>query len=217
MPPKNHDGLLPVLDPLRGMILQLALHTSYSGITRAILILDEEPSDLFGALQPLVKFIKGRRLPEPLIVNRAFVMDSLDSFPLEFLDIQSSYENLFQVEDLLAGLCFAAADLRLQMERELKSKWLLTRQAVLENPWKSERVTQVMRVSREAIHPVLKGFFALVGQKAPLVLNDAVIQAAGIAACDLSPLLDPIAGIADVYRYIGMLSQLTKRVQGWQL
>jgi hypothetical protein len=217
MRPQNHDGLPQVLEPLRAKLLQVALHTSYGGLERAILILDEDPADFFDALQPLVKFIKNRKLAEPLIVNRAFVMGSLDSFPLEFLDIQSACVSLFQTEDLLGSLKFQPADLRLQMERELKSKWLLTRQAVLENPFKEDRVARVIQVSREAIHPVLKGFFALHGQIPPPDLIVAVEKAAPIAMCDLSPLIDPISGISDVYRYIGMLEKLNQRVQGWQL
>jgi len=214
---RTHDGILATLEGVRDNLAQVVLHTSYSGIRRAVVIFGEDPANIFTALRPLVKFIKMRRLPEPLIVNRDFVLDSLDSFPLEFLDIQSACEPLLTNADVLAGLEFARADIRLQMERELKSKWLLTRQAVLEDPFHTERVAKVVQISRGAIHPVLKGFFALVGQLPPLSLTEAVQNGAAIAACDLSPLLDPITGLEDVNRYIDMLAHLCRRVQGWQL
>lgn len=217
MPNPNHDGILAVLEHLRGSLLQVALHTNYSGIQRAVVIFDEDPPDFFVALQPLVKFIKKKRLPEPLIVNRAFVMDSLDSFPLEFIDIQSAYTSLMATEDLIAGLSFNPADIRLQMERELKSKWLLTRQAVLEHTSKDQHVAKVMQMSRQSIHPFLKGFMALAGENPPPDLEQAIFRAATISACDLSPVVDPIAGIGDVYRYIAMLEQLNRRVQDWKL
>lgn len=211
----RHDDLMSYLRDLRENLLQVAIYKGYDGVEHAILIFEDDPPSFFDVLQPLVRVIRKRRLPEPLIVNRIFVENSLDSYPLEFLNMQTSYRNLLANTDILKGLRFAKADLRLQMERELRSKWLLTRQAVLENPYKTAQVRDAIQRSRTAIHPVLKGFFALVDRTIPAKLDEALAGAENISGVELGPLTIPITGILDANRYISTLNALISRVQGW--
>jgi len=213
----RHDDLMSYLRDLRENLLQVAIYKGYDGFEHAILIFEDDPPSFFDVLQPLVRVIRKRRLPEPLIVNRIFVENSLDSYPLEFLNMQTSYRNLLANTDILKGLRFAKADLRLQMERELRSKWLLTRQAVLENPYKTAQVRDAIQRSRTAIHPVLKGFFALKDLSVPKELAEAIELATPISGVDLNPLQLTITGIQDASRYIAMLDALMTRVQGWVL
>lgn len=213
----RYDDLMSTLRELKDNLLQVAVYTGYDKAERAVLIFEDDPPAFFEALQPLVRLIRKRRLPEPLIVNRVFVESSLDSYPLEFLNMLTSYRNLLANTDILKGLSFAKADLRLQMERELKSKWLLTRQALLENPFKLPLVRDVILRSRTALHPVLKGFFALVDEPVPKELDHAVEGAERISGCELSHFGYPITGIQDATRYINMLERLMTRVQEWRI
>lgn len=212
----RYDDLSSILRELKDYLLQVAVYSGYDKIERAVLIFEDDPPAFFEALQPLVRAIRKRRLPEPLIVNRVFVESSLDSYPLEFLNMQTSYRNLLANNDILKGLSFAKADLRLQMERELKSKWLLTRQAVLENPYKLALVREAILRSRTAVYPVLKGFFALVDEPVPKTLNEAIEGAERISGCELAPFAYSITGSPDATRYINMLGQLVTRVQEWK-
>lgn len=212
----NYAGLSAILNPLEKHILQAALFTDYSGVERAVIIFDTDPPDLFNALQALVRFIRRNHLPEPWILNREFVLNSQDSYPLEYLNMLGSYRNIECREDILATLKFSPADIRLQMERELRGKWLLTRQAILENPFKLSLIRNVILNSRMAIYPVLKGFFCLKALPVPAKLDDAIAQAGDIAGLDLSALKHPITGIDDANQYLDMLNKLMKKVQDWK-
>ena len=72
-----------------------------------------------------------RRFSRPLFMDREYIDGSLDSFPIEFLNMKERYELLYG-EDVLAGVHVDLADLRLQIERELKGKWIHLLQGWLE-------------------------------------------------------------------------------------
>ena len=59
----------------------------------------------------------------PLFIARGYIQQSLDTFPLEFLNISSSYQLVFG-DDILENIEFKAEDVRTQCERELKGKLL---------------------------------------------------------------------------------------------
>lgn len=210
---KVYEGLLDSLKEVQDQLLQLAIHSSYGKKERAVLIFEDDPPNIFETLQALMQFIRKKRLIQPWIFNRKFVEESLDAYPLEFLDIQSSYENLICNSDILKGLHFAKADLRLQMERELRGKWLLTRQALLENPYKPASVKNTVLASRTAIYPVLKGFLFLQENPIPSSLMDAIKQASSICKIDFNPLVEEISGMTQAVRYLDTLNKMIHYVQ----
>lgn len=211
------EGIFATLGRLEDELLQMAAYQGYDGIDRLILILEDDPPSFFEALQPLIHFLRRRRLPQPLVLPRTYVENALDSFPLEFYNIKSSYRNLVVNTDILGRMSFEKSDIRLQMERELRGKWLLTRQAILENPYRIAHLRSVVLDSRVALHPVLKGFFALSDQAPPKDLKAAIDGGSRITGLDLSPLDTLIQGINQVNQYLDMLSQLSEKIQNWQL
>ena len=66
----------------------------------------------------------------PLFLTRAQIEKSLDSFPLEFLDMQEGHL-LLEGENIFAGLAVPRTYLRLQCERELRTKLIQLRQTFL--------------------------------------------------------------------------------------
>jgi hypothetical protein len=151
---------------VRELFPQVMQIASYSN-NRWIIVFAEEPENFLNAFHPLAAYIRKHKLTMPLIVNEKFIQSSLDSYPLEFLDIQSGYDSLYAVEDMIAGLQFANDDIRLQIERELRSKWLLTRQAVLQHSHMSRLLFVILRESFSSLVPVFKGFCRLSGKNVP--------------------------------------------------
>ncbi len=80
----------------------------------------------------LVKTWRKRNVAVPLVMTRAFIESSLDSYPIEFLNMKNN-SVLIYGENVLAALTFQLQDLRLQIERELKAKILLLREGYLES------------------------------------------------------------------------------------
>ncbi len=213
MKTKVYEDLPHVLKDVQDQLLQLAVHTAYSKDVRAVLIFEDDPPNIFETLQPLVQFVRKKRLIPPWIFTRKFVEESLDAYPLEFLDICTAYRNLICNSDILKGLKFDKTDLRLQMERELRGKWLLTRQALLDNPYKPASVRNTIVISRAAVYPVLKGLLHVHDQAVPNTLEEAIQQAGEICKIDLSPLSELIAGMPQATRYLDTLKKLIHFVQ----
>jgi len=80
----------------------------------------------------LVKTWRKRNVAVPLVMTKVFIESSLDSYPIEFLNMKNN-SVLIYGENVLAALTFQPQDLRLQIERELKAKILLLREGYLES------------------------------------------------------------------------------------
>jgi hypothetical protein len=143
------------------------VQVAYYSRDRWIIVFAEEPENFLNTFHPLTSLIRKEKLAMPLIVSDKFIRSSLDSYPLEFLDIQSGYSNLYAAEDVIAGLQFDSEDIRLQIERDLKSKWLLTRLAVLQYSQQKHLLFNILKESFTALVPVFKGFCRLSGNSVP--------------------------------------------------
>lgn len=181
---KDFANVMDSLAAIKTHLVQVAAYGSPE--PRCVIILDREPPHLLDGLSPLRDYCIKRKLVFPLVITTTFVEKSLDSFPLEFLDIISgAYENLFCTDDILEKLKFERSDLLLQMERELKSKWLLTRLSVLEGSRKPRDIAGVMHQSIRAILPVLKGFCYVHDRPVPSTLPELLAQATSITGVEL--------------------------------
>ena len=214
----SYSGMMPSLKHLEDRLLQVSVYNDAEGKAAAVIILDEDPEMWIQTMQELAKYIKKHRLSMPLIINRSFIQSSLDSYPLEFLNIISSVRHdLFLKEDMLSALKFNSADVRLQMEREFKSKWLLTRQVILEGNLKSRQLADTMHLSIRSLIPAIKGFFLLAGQNIPQTSKDIFEQAALICKLDLSVMhhwqKTSNIELADVQRYLAILTKLMAKME----
>ncbi len=117
----------------------------------------------------------------PLIVTPDYIADSLDTFPLEFMGMRSAYV-VVAGEDVLAGLEFAAKDVRSQCERELKGKLIHLRAEYLTHRGSSKELAHLVRRSLETFRLVFVGALHLKGNSAPSGTRE-LMDAAGAAFC----------------------------------
>ena len=87
-----------------------------------LIVLKNVGLELLGKSRPIQEKWRKKRFARPLFMDREYIERSLDSFPIEFLNMKESYKVLYG-EDVLAGLRIDPSDLRLQIEREMKGKW----------------------------------------------------------------------------------------------
>lgn len=120
--------------------------------------------------------------------------------------------NLLLKEDLLNELNIIPSDVRLQMEREFKSKWLLTRQVLLEGKLSSRNLRETLHLSIHSLVPALKGFCFLARQPYPHSLEDLFEQTTKISKIDLCSmnvwLQQSSLELADAQRYLALLQKL---------
>lgn len=91
---------------------------------------DNTPSEL-ARCTPYLKEWRKKLIAIPLFLAPEYIERSLDTFPLEFMDMRSSY-TVVHGADVLADLVFATADVRAECEREIKGKLLHLRAEYLD-------------------------------------------------------------------------------------
>jgi len=213
---RDFSEVMNTLSGIQDYLLQVAIYDDFN--PECIIILEKDPPDLLESLDSLRKYSHKRQLRFPLLVNRKFVESSLDSYPLEFLDIiTSNYQNLFVKEDILKNLQFDPDDLRLQMEREIKSKWLLTRLSYLEMKTDSKKMANIIALTLTNILPVLKGICYLKDGSAPPQYDAAVERATNITDIEFDTIFSWIANkkvsLENVKQYLAILESLMQYLE----
>jgi hypothetical protein len=116
-----------------------------------------------------------RMVNTPLFITKAYIDSSLDSYPIEFLDMQANYR-LVHGEDILKDLQFHPADLRVQCERELKGKALRLRQAYLEAKENARAMRGIIAGSITAFTSIFQGLLFLKGKTIPKTKREIIQQ-----------------------------------------
>ncbi len=175
-----------------GKVAQICLYKPETPHGNLIVIFDKMPSDTL-CLAPLVNKIIKKKLPSPLIIDADYLHTSLDSFPLEFLNIKSSYENLYAETDLLAAITIEKADVRLQVERELRGKYLLTHNAYLENYKYTSNLLALVNAATSSLIPVFKGILFWHDIDLEMSLDALVNRCANLSKLDLANIKKSLA------------------------
>ena len=136
-----------------------------SDLNFLIVLSEEGIGDLKKVHAVLPKWRK-RRVAIPLIMTKSFILSSLDSYPIEFLNMKRHYVPVFG-EDVLKELAFNRSSLRLQAERELKGKILLLRARYLETEGKEDRIKDLIRESITAFVSIFNALLYLKGMDIP--------------------------------------------------
>lgn len=130
------------------------------------IVLSEEGIDDLKKVHAVLPGWRKRRVAIPLIMTKAFILSSLDSYPIEFLNMKRHYVHVFG-EDVLKELTFNRSSLRLQAERELKGKILLLRARYLETEGKAERIGALIAESITAFISIFNALLCMKGVEIP--------------------------------------------------
>ncbi len=91
-----------------------------SDINSVLVLKDMEPSFL-DKLSSMGRHFSKKKMRAPLIMTPEYIENSLDVFPVEFLDIKMIHRTVYG-EDLFSDIVINKSQLRLQCERDLKAK-----------------------------------------------------------------------------------------------
>jgi hypothetical protein len=100
----------------------------------------------------------------PLIMTPAHIRTSLDTFPLELMEIQQRHATLFG-QDYFSELTFNNAHVRLQCERELKRILIAMRQGLLASAGRERLVPVMGKDAADDLVRTLRGLLWLKGHK----------------------------------------------------
>ncbi|MCD6485896.1 MAG: hypothetical protein J7K35_01010 [Syntrophobacterales bacterium] len=131
-----------------------------------MIVLSEEAIDHLDKAIETVSRWRKRNVATPLFMTESYIISSLDSYPLEFLNMQK--ENILVYgKDVLQDISFEPRHLRLQCEREIKGKLLLLRERFLETGGKSGMIKKLTGESITAFVSIFGGLLYLKGVKIP--------------------------------------------------
>jgi hypothetical protein len=111
----------------------------------------------------------------PLVMTPEYIAASLDTFPLELLEIHQNHLVLFG-EDHFSDLSFDDGHVRLQCERELKTVLIALRQGLLAAAGREKFVGALVVDAAEGLMRTLRGMLWLRGQKDPKPAADVLTQ-----------------------------------------
>jgi predicted nucleotidyltransferase len=114
----------------------------------------------------LVKKWRKRNVPVPLFLSTHYIETSTDVYPVEYFNFQRRYVHVYG-RDMLKELSFKKEDLRLQIEREIKGKFLILREAYLESAGKKAALMTIIDRSLHAFMAIFNAMLELKDIKAP--------------------------------------------------
>lgn len=136
-----------------------------------------------GDLSDTVQTWKKSRVAVPLVMTKKFIEDSLDCYPIEFLNMRNSHILIYG-EDVLDALKFKPENLRLQIERELKGKLILLRNGYLEAGGSARQLKQLIGRSLTAFISIFNALIYLKQESAPHNRRDTIREMAKIFTLD---------------------------------
>jgi hypothetical protein len=146
-----------------------------------IVLADLETATLARLAAPVRWWLK-KDQPYPRLFSPELIRDSVDVFPLEFLDILHHHRVLAGV-DPLVGIEIDDAALRLQCERELREKLMRLREGYVEAAGSKRELARLLAVSYPGFARIFRGCLHLL--HAPVPAHDTDVIDAACERLDL--------------------------------
>lgn len=140
----------------------------------SIFVLHKMDLKFIELLAPLGKKYKKKGIAAPLIMTPEYISNSLDVFPIEFLNFKFIHDTVYG-DDILNDIEISKADLRYQCERELKSKLIGLRQGYIFSEGDKKIITGQFAASIPGYMPLFRGIIFLMGKEIP-IRNQEVIS-----------------------------------------
>jgi hypothetical protein len=132
----------------------------------SVVVLHQMDLGVLEGLAPLGKIYGQQGIAAPFIMTPEFVAHSLDTFPLEFLNLQLFHVTVFG-KDLFKGLTVRRADLRYQCEWELKVRMIGLRQRYLSCAGDSRQLADSFADTFSGYIPLFRGLIHLYDRQPP--------------------------------------------------
>lgn len=114
-------------------------------------------------------------LAAPLVMTPSVIADSLDVFPIEYLEMKSVHRTVFG-PDPFTDMRIEPSNLRLQCEREIKSRLIGLRQRYVSSLGKAENLREILTRSVTGLMPLVRGVIYLLGHEPPLKRQDLLLS-----------------------------------------
>ncbi len=139
----------------------------------SIVVLREMNLGFVEFLAPLGRKYKKRGVAAPLIMTPEYIQNSLDVFPIEFFNFKLIHETVYG-EDLLKDLSIENRHMRLQVERELKTKLIWLRQGYISTMGDRRLLVENLKNSIKGYIPLFRAIISLFGEDVPVASLEVI-------------------------------------------
>lgn len=167
-----------------------------------------------------IRWWLGKDQPWPRLLSPALIRDSLDAFPVEFLDL-SRHRRVLHGEDPLADIDVDTTRLREQCERDLREKLMRLREGYVESGGAIRPLRRLLIASHTSFVPLWRACLHLLGCEVPSrdadvasrlrkqleIEGDALEEVAALAAGGRATALAALFA-----RYLDQLERIVTRV-----
>ena len=138
-----------------------------------MIVLTENGMNRLSKAMPLVSKWHKQRVSTPLFLTPASIASSLDTFPIEFLNIKAAY-TLVYGDDFLKNLAFDKHYVRLQCEREVRGKLVHLRKHFLETAGNWRKTEALISASLSTFFSLFQAIIFL-KDKEPIAERQALV------------------------------------------
>lgn len=149
----------------------------------SVVVLKIMDLDFLSLLSPLGKKYGKKGIAAPLIMTPEYIRNSLDVFPIEFLNIKLLHHTIFGT-DIFPGFDIKKADLRYQCEREIKVKLIGLRQGYIKAAGDRKILNENIITSITAYLPLFRGILFVLGKEPPLNGDDLLSTMQKVSGID---------------------------------
>ena len=139
----------------------------------SIFVLKEMDLKFLELIAPLGKKYKKTKVAAPLIMTPEYIKNSLDVFPVEFVNFKLIHVTVYG-EDILENIEINRMDLRHQCERELKVKLIWLRQGYISSLGNRNILTEGFVNSISGFIPLFRGIIILLGKEPPVRQREVI-------------------------------------------
>lgn len=134
-------------------------------------------------LAPLGKKYGKKKIAAPLVMTPEYIDRSLDAFPIEFLDFKRLHKTVYG-HDLLKDLQITTPNLRLQCEREIKTKLIGLRQEYLSSLGRKKLIAAVLVRSFTGSMALFRAMITLLGKEPPVPRAEVITMLGSATGID---------------------------------
>jgi len=174
---------------LTGSVLTQGFDTRHSKIN-VLVISRTLGAEMLERLAKAIPVTKKAPHFEPLFMTHGQIENSLDVFPIEWLEMQERHL-LLEGEDVLRGLDVPRTYLRLQCEHELRGKHIQLRQALLMNANRHVELSRVLAAAASSYATLFRTLIRLEGEMPPAESARVIERVADLFKLDAQALLVP--------------------------
>jgi predicted nucleotidyltransferase len=185
---KNAYGENLVALFLYGSAVSGDFHEKFSDLN-ILCVLRDMSADLLKKAENTITWFVRKGNPPPMFFTEYEIESSNDVFPIEFLDMQANHRVLFG-PDILKDLRVALENHRLELEHELRSKFIGLRQNFLSVSRDPKAVGNLILRSLSAVITLFRHTLILMGETVPVQKSDIISMFCTRAKLDESLFLE---------------------------